>query len=83
MSFRFPYTVHGLTEARGPGMLVQIEHTMLLQVHSHALAHIETELKGLPKPKYSGTPAFDRYWNLEHARQNYVDMIAWLQELRT
>ena len=82
--FRLPWKVHGLRKAHGAphDLLVEIEHTHLLELYERALIAVDGGLAAEPPPKYSGTPAFLARQKLKHDREHYAEMILWLRDLQ-
>jgi len=79
--FHFPWKVHGIAKGPPKNLLVQVEHTHLVEVYERALANLEFQAESVPKPKHSGTERFQAYQGLLHDIHHYKEMLAWLREL--
>ncbi len=81
---RFPSRIHSVS-AVGAGphdLLIQVDHTHLLDVYEHALETVKNDLAEMPKPKYSGTDESHRYNKLKWAISGYEEAIEWLKALK-
>lgn len=81
--FGFPYRVHGLTEHRyGAELLVHVEHPLLIEVFQRALIGLDVQIATTPEPPYSNSPGVFEWNQMHRDRENYVEMIEWLKNLR-
>ncbi len=84
MAFHFPWKIHSIRKsgAAPHDLLVEIEHTHLLELYQTALIEVDRRFAELPKPEHSGTPEFREHQTLKHNRQHYAEMIEWLSTLQ-
>ncbi len=79
--FHFPWKIHGVSKGPPHNHLVSVEHKHLLELYDRALRTVELWIALTAKPAFSDAPGYLEYQSMEHDRDHYKEVIAWLENM--